>query len=73
MEKNSLKGYLFGGIFTAVSLLVGEFWKDAIQETVYSIIPEAEAKKRLWIAYVIAVVFTILSFVILYYVYSKMT
>lgn len=71
MEGKALEEYLYGGIFTAVSLLIGEFWKDAIQETVYTIIPEEQAKRRIWVAYAIAIGFTVISFVLLYFFYKR--
>jgi len=64
-EKGDVKGIMVTALMTAFAFVVGLFWKDAITETINSILPGGEGLIYKYISAIIAtVIITIMAFLL---------
>ena|SRR3989338_436362 len=63
IQKMDFRAIVFTAIITALSFVVGLFWRDAIADTINSIIPEGEG---LFFKYLAAVIATIIVVIFAY-------
>ena len=68
-KKMNVAGIFTTAIVSAIALVIGLFWKDAIQGTVDKIIPEGTAEK-LFYRYLAAIGVTIVGTAVIYLIYK---